>query len=180
MCRISGIMAQTPQEFWTIPTMSPATRRQTVRRPTRSPFHRPAIQTLEWLHSELGGQVLENKNEALKLADQMRHVEAVIKMLDPTFSLRRIAVKRRKPNPWFKRDTVYRRAVDVLRTAPEPLTAREIAERVLAAANVPNPGKDALVDLAGSVLASLRNHKGKGVQRSNEGSPARWRLMNAS
>jgi hypothetical protein len=60
--------------------------------------------------------------------------------------------------------TVYRRAVDVLRTATEPLTAREIAERVLAAANVANPDKDALADLACSVLASLRNHKGKGVR----------------
>ena len=46
----------------------------------------------------------------------MRHVEAVIKMLDPGYSLRAISVKRRQPNPWFKRGTVYRRAVDVLRT----------------------------------------------------------------
>src|SRR5438105_12633258 len=73
-----------------------------MRRPTRSPFHRPAMQTLERLHAELGGQILENKTEALQLADSMRHVEAVIKMLDPTFNLRRIAVKRRQPNPWFK------------------------------------------------------------------------------
>src|ERR1700682_4328971 len=122
--------------------MSPPTTETTMRRPTRSPFHRPAIQTLERLHAELGGQILENKTEALKLADQMRHVEAVIKMLDPTFNLRRIAVKRRQPNPWFKRGTVYRRAVDVLRTATEPLTAREIAERVLAAANVTNPNNE--------------------------------------
>jgi hypothetical protein len=48
------------------------------------------------------------------------------------------------------------------------MTARDIAERVLAAANITNPGKDALDDLIGSVLASLRNHKGKGVQRTNE------------
>jgi hypothetical protein len=52
----------------------------------------------------------------------------------------------------------------VLRTATEPLTAREIAERVLAATNVANPDKDALADLACSVLESLRNHKGKGVR----------------
>jgi hypothetical protein len=147
-----------------------------MRRPTKSPFHRPAMQTLERLHSELGGQILENKEEAQRLAGQMLHVEAVIKMLDPTYNLRRIAVKRRKPNPWFKRGTVYRRAVDALRTATEPMTAREIAERVLAAHNIESPDKAALADLAGSVLASLRNHNGKGVQRTNEGSPARWRL----
>lgn len=147
-----------------------------MRRPTKDPYTRPAIQTLERLHAELGGKILENRQEAANLAEQMRHVEAVIKMLDPSYSLRAISVKRRKPNPWFKRGTVYRRAVDVLRTATEPLTAREIADRVLAAANVTNPNKEALADLAGSVLASLRNHDGKGVQRTNEGSPARWRL----
>ncbi len=79
-------------------------------------------------------------------------------MLDPGYSLGAISIKRRQPNPWFKRGRVYRRAVDVLRTATEPLTAREIAERVLAAANVTNSDKDALADLARSVLASLRNH----------------------
>lgn len=49
------------------------------------PRHRPAIQTLERLHSELGGQILENKEEAQRLAGQMLHVEAVIKMLAGTF-----------------------------------------------------------------------------------------------
>jgi hypothetical protein len=53
-----------------------------MRRPTKNPFHRPAMQTLERLHSELGGQRLENQEEAQRLAGQMLHVEAVIKMLD--------------------------------------------------------------------------------------------------
>jgi hypothetical protein len=42
-----------------------------MRRPTKSPFHRPAMQTLERLHAELGGQILENlenKEEAQRLA----------------------------------------------------------------------------------------------------------------
>jgi hypothetical protein len=60
------------------------------------------------------------------------------------------------------------------------LTAREIAERVLAAASVANPNKEALSDLTGSVLASLRNHKGKGIERTNEGAPARWQLKEAA
>jgi hypothetical protein len=148
-----------------------------ARRPTRDPYARPAINTLERLHAELGGQILENKQRHGELSDQMRHVEAVIKMLDPGYSLRAISVKRRQSNPWFKRGTVYRRA---LRTATEPLTAREIAERVLATAKVTNPNKAALADLTGSILASLRNHKGKGVQRTNEGSPARWKLHHAN
>jgi hypothetical protein len=58
-----------------------------MRRPTRDPYARPAIQTLERLHAELGGKILENKQEHENLAGQMRHVEAVIKMLDPRLQL---------------------------------------------------------------------------------------------
>jgi hypothetical protein len=47
----------------------------------------------------------------------MRHVEAVIKMLDPAYNLNSIAVKRRQGNKWFKRGSLYRKALDVLRTA---------------------------------------------------------------
>ena len=106
----------------------------------------------------------------------MRHVESVIKMLDPSYSLRAISVKRRKPNPWFKRGTVYRHAIDAMRAADQPLMAREIAERGLTAAKVNDAKPAAVADLTGSILASLRNHKGKGVQRTNEGSPARWQF----
>ncbi len=107
------------------------------------------------MHAELGGKMLQNKQEHANLAEQMPHVEAVIKMLDPGYSLRAISVKRRQPNPWSKRGRVYRRAVDVLRTATEPLTARDIVERVLAAANIKRPDKAALAHLIGSILASL-------------------------
>lgn len=70
---------------------------------------------------------------------------------------------------------VYRRAVDALRTATESLRVREIAERVLAAAKViKSPDKAAPADLIGTVLPSLRNHDGKGVQRTNEGGPGWW------
>jgi hypothetical protein len=145
-------------------------------RPTKDPYTRPAINTLERLHAELGGKILENRQQHANLAEQMRHVEAVIKLLDPGYSLRAISVKRRKPNPWFKRGTVYRRAVDALRTATEPLTAREVAGRVLAAANIEAPDRAGLADLIGTINSSLRNHAGKGVEQVNEGSPARWRL----
>jgi hypothetical protein len=69
------------------------------RRPTKDPYARLAIQTLERLHAELGGKILENKQEHANLAERMRQIESVIKMLDPGYSLRAISVKRRKPNP---------------------------------------------------------------------------------
>jgi len=151
-----------------------------ARRPTRDPYARPAIQTLERLHGELGGKILENRQEAESLSEQMQHVEAVIKMLDPGYNLARIAIKRRTANPWFKRGTLYRKALDVLRTAEPPMTATEIVQAVLAANKGTNADPKAVQVLSQAILASLRNHDGKGVQRVGEGVPARWRLNGAA
>jgi hypothetical protein len=92
---------------------------------------------LEQLHAELGGKILDNKREAKRLAACMKHVEAVLKMLEPGYSVRGISVRRRKPNPWFRRGTVYLAALDVLRGAGQPMTAREIAAAMLAAQGRP-------------------------------------------
>jgi hypothetical protein len=51
---------------------------------------------------------------------------------------------------------------------------------VLVTANIKRPDKAALADLIGTINSSLRNHDGKGVQRSNEGAPARWRMKEAA
>jgi hypothetical protein len=80
--------------------------------------------TLEQLHAELGGKILDNKKEAERLAQRMKHVEAVLKMLDPAYNVRAIAIRRRKPNPYFKRGTIFRSVLDALREAGRPLTVR--------------------------------------------------------
>jgi len=52
-----------------------------------------------------------------------------MKMLNPAVNIRLIAPKRRNVgNPWFKRSTLYRGAIDVLRRAERPMTAREITD----------------------------------------------------
>jgi hypothetical protein len=80
-----------------------------------------ALNTLTPLHSELAGKIEGNRKTGDKLRAQMVQVEAVMKMLDPDFNARAISAKRRNTgNPWFKRGTLYRGAVDVLRRSGEP------------------------------------------------------------
>jgi hypothetical protein len=55
----------------------------------------PAVPYLVRLHADLGGQIQANKEEAIRLADAMCHVEAVIKLFDPDYSVRAISVRRR-------------------------------------------------------------------------------------
>jgi hypothetical protein len=133
--------------------------------------------TLEQLHAELAGKIQVNKEQGERLVENMKHVEAVLKLLDPAYDVRHIAVRRRKPNLWFKRGTVFRNALDVLRNAERPLTTREIAARMLAAKGVTAPADKDRRTLEGAVQSSLRNHKGKTIETVGEGMPVRWRLL---
>jgi hypothetical protein len=79
------------------------------------------------LHAEIGGQIQANKQEAERLAEAAKHVEAVIKLYDPNFSVRGISIRRRVTgNPWFRRGTMFRYALDALRTAAAPMTVSEL------------------------------------------------------
>ncbi len=137
----------------------------------------PAVEYLVRLHADLGGKILENRKEAKRLAEAMQHVEAVIRLFDPAYDVRRITARRRyKGNGIFKRGTILRRALEVLRKAQGPLTAREITERMLAARGVSAPAPKAMRGLIAGVQTSLVNHEGKSVDRVGEGLPGRWKV----
>jgi hypothetical protein len=133
--------------------------------------------TLERLHAELAGKIQENKEEAERLANDMRHVEAVLKMLNPSYRVQAIAVRRRKPNQFFKRGTVFRRAIDEMRKAARPMTPREIALAMFATIGIPEPAHDDLKGITESVLCSLRNNEGETVQAIEGPRPVRWELV---
>ena len=136
-----------------------------------------ATYTLDMLHRELAGKVQQNKAEAERLHEAMKHVEAVIKLLNPAHNLSRIAIRRRKPNPYFKRGTVFRAALDVLRRAGKPLTAHEATLAMLEAKGIENAPADAVRDLEGAVRASLRaSNAVVGIGKH----PTRWQTKEAA
>jgi hypothetical protein len=133
-----------------------------------------AVYTLGLLHAELAGKLLANKREAIRLRTAMLQVEAVMKMLNPAVNIRIIAPKRRNlGNPWFKRGTLYRSAVDVMRRAGRPMTSREITAALMAG-KAPEPTHKQAANVQAAILAALRKRNGKTVV--GEGVPARWRL----
>jgi hypothetical protein len=68
----------------------------------------------------------------------MRHVEAVIRVFEPGFDVRRITARRRNhSNGLFKRGILFRSAMDALRKAP----MLQIVEAMLAANGGPEPSK---------------------------------------
>jgi hypothetical protein len=104
----------------------------------------------------------------------MMQVEAVLQMLQPGFSVAAIGAKRRnKSNPWFRRRTLFRSAVDVLRRTESPMTARQIFDALIAD-KAPQGQPQAGHRPAGRYPAPLRKRNGGMV--IGEGTPARWML----
>jgi hypothetical protein len=137
-----------------------------------------AIFTLSQLHAELAGKFAENRNAGVKIKTAMMQVEAVLQMLQPSFDVRSISAKRRnKSNPWFKRGTLFRSAVDVLRRAAAPMTAREIAEALIAD-KAPQAARKQAIDLQAAILVALRKRNGRAV--IGEGAPLRWLLKEST
>lgn len=138
----------------------------------------PVMHALLRLHAELGGKIKVNRAQARKLAVDMKHVEAVIRMFEPSYDVTSIAAKRRyKSNPWFKRGSIFRGAMDVLRKATAPMTVRQIGEALIAAKGVTVTSKQA-ENVQAAIRASLRKHDDKSVIDVSEGVPARWILPN--
>jgi len=102
-------------------------------------------------------------------ADRNRNV------LDPDFNAHAVSAKRRNTgNPWFKRGTLFRSAVDVLRRATAPMTARQIAEALIAG-KAPQATRKQAIDLQAAILVALPKRNGGMVV--GDGAPARWRLV---
>jgi len=131
----------------------------------------PAVPYLVRLHADIGGRIKENRLEAARLAQAIKHVEAVIQLYDPAFNLRRISAKRRnRVNPWFRRGTMFPAVLHVLRVAEESLTVREIARRVLANRGEAEPSMKAVREVEGGIRSTLKYKEGKSGPECRTGS----------
>ncbi len=140
--------------------------------------HTPAFHALKRLHADIGGQIKANRKEAARLAEDMRHIEAVLRMLEPGFNVASIAARRRnRENPYFERGQIFRHVLGILREAPAPMTTREIVIALLRSRGAGEPSTAAIRTMFGAVATSLRNHRGKTVESIGEGKPVRWRLI---
>jgi hypothetical protein len=137
----------------------------------------PAVAYLVRLHADLGGQIKANKAEAVRLATAMKHVEAVIKLYDPDYSIRAISVRRRvQGNPWFKRGTMFRYALDALRRGGTAMTVRELTNAIMTERKIADAPPKQRASLEAAVRSCLETNVGKTVERIGDGVPRRWAL----
>ncbi|WP_220721201.1 hypothetical protein [Agarivorans litoreus] len=82
-------------------------------------------------HQELAGQIQFYQQQIAQLKHDLGHVEAKIKVFEPEYDLSTVSPKRISGKARiFKARECQVMVLDVLRTAPEPMTTTAIVDKV--------------------------------------------------
>ena len=90
------------------------------------------ISALVSKRSEVAGLIDHHKKELSRLADEVKTLDASIKIFDPTYRIQGIKPRAyRKQNIFFKSGEANRLLLDILRDANEPLSALAVVDAVI-------------------------------------------------
>jgi hypothetical protein len=127
--------------------------------------------------ARIDGEIQMRRFQIMRLEIELAHIDAVLKMFRPGFDPAKIATKRTitRSKAGTARGSGTREAMTVLREAGEPLTSRQIAERILA-----KHGKQVVDEdcdrLANNIHGSLSRRRDGAVAVNASVYPAQWRI----
>lgn len=125
--------------------------------------------------ARIDGEIKMRRYQITRLEMELAHVDAVIRMFRPDYDIDKIASKRSfAKNPaGVPKGTGSRHAMSVLREAGEPLTANDIAGRVLVKlGKVDTP--EARQMLATTIVSTFSRRKDGAVKYDAATHPGRW------
>jgi hypothetical protein len=127
--------------------------------------------------AELAGQIQALDKRVAQLRADLVHVDAVLRMFatNPATIPAKRPYRRRR---WFGDGELPRRILDTLRASDAPLSAAEIAGRVMVAKGLDAGDAETLLLIRRSVQSYLRRHNGALVQQERRnGRDATWWLV---
>lgn len=135
------------------------------------------ISALVEKRARIDGEVKARRFQIMRLELELAHIDAVIKMFRPTYDIDSIATKRSfTKNPaGVPKGAGGRHALDILRQAGAPLTANEIAGRVLAKLGKEDTDESRKM-LACAIVGTLSRRKDSAVVYDASTVPGRWRI----
>ena len=128
--------------------------------------------------SELAGEVEHYRRELQRLADELGHVDATIRLFDPSYDLGTIRVRKRGPrNQWFAQGECQRLILEILREAVEPLSGHTLTHALLVRKELEGH-REAATQVKKTASAVLRRLLAKGVVRRStlSGGTRAWEL----
>ena len=115
--------------------------------------------------SELAGEVKHHRRELQRLADELGHVDATIRLFDPSYDLGAIRVRQRSHrHQWFGQGECQRLVLEILREAVEPLSGNALTHALLVHKGLEHH-REAPAQVKKTASAVLRRLLAKGVVR---------------
>lgn len=134
------------------------------------------VEGLAKKRAELAGEIERTHQLLGKLAKDLEHIDATLRIIAPEMAVEAIKAKVfRPPADWSKRGEMTRMVLSILRTARNPMTTREIAERMVVERGLVADAAT-LNSMGRRVSCALRTQREKGVARSQEGEAGFWQL----
>jgi len=126
--------------------------------------------------AEIKGKLKVSEKHSRDLRASLTHIEAVLKLFQPDYETAKIAAKRpKRPIRWGKRGKAWRAALEIMKHASAPMTAREIGLQVAQKLGIEGEGEP-LRYLVTSIGDSLQRGTKKGIVAQIGEYPRRWKI----
>lgn len=118
----------------------------------------------------LSGDIGRMQTQLKQMLSDRDVLDAAIRLLDADYPIEKIKPKGlHSPRKWTTRGELVRLILNILRKAPEPLSAREIACEVMALKQMDNSDPRAVTSMRECVGYALRKKRRSGQVRSQYG-----------
>ena len=138
------------------------------------------IATLREKRSALAGMVMGLEQQLAEHRASLTHVDATMRLFDPQLRPEEIRPRRQRTrSAWFRPGECLRLIYDVLREAPEPVTTRELAARIMAVKSIVVSDDRQRELIEKTILASL-NRTRETIERIKTAGVVRWQVRQAA
>ena len=135
------------------------------------------IGALRHKRAELAGMLRQLEQQLVQQRANLTHVDATMRLFDPDIRPKDIRPKQpRTRNAWFRPGECLRLIYDELREATQPVTTRELAERIMRLKAIPPADDQRRERVQKTLLASL-NRARETIARVEVAGVVRWRLI---
>jgi hypothetical protein len=127
--------------------------------------------------AELAGTLRQLEQQLARERTNLAHLDATMRLFDPNIRPKDIRPRQRRThNAWFRQGECLRLIYDELREATEPLTTRELAERIMRVKAIPATDDHRRELVQKTLLGSLNRAK-ETIARIETAGVVGWRLV---
>ena len=135
------------------------------------------IDALRNKRAELAGVLRQLEQQLVQQRADLAHVDATMRLFDPDIRPNDIRPKQpRARNAWFRQGECLRLIYDELREATQPVTTRELAERIMRVKAIPAADEQRRERIQKTLLSSLNRAK-QTIARIEIAGVVSWRLI---